>query len=314
MIRLRSSMLVAVTLLIMACGQGGGASPSPTKASGSPPTSSGPASSGPAAATPAASTAAAGDPNDLLAKIRAAGVMKVSTDPNYKPQSFLKPDGTFEGFDIDTANEIGKRLGVKVQFEPPNFDLVVAGGWQARWDVSVGSVTVTDDRLKVLDFTSAYYFTPAQLAASKKSGITTVDGFAGKTICVGSSTTYQYWIDGTLKLKDAPTPAAVPAGAKAAPLETDQLCAQAIQSRGEYDGWLSSITTVESAIKDGVPVAKVGDPVFYEPIAVAVDKAGPPHAGLSAELDRIVKEMHADGTLSASSKKWFDGVDFTSAR
>ena len=55
----------------------------------------------------------------------------------------------------------------------------------------------------------------------------------------------------------------------------------------------------------------VGAPVFYEPLAVATDKSGPPHAELQAELDKIIKAMHADGTLSTFSKKWFDGQDLT---
>ena len=107
-----------------------------------------------------------GNPNDLLSQIKTRGKILVNTDPNYAPQSFLRPDGTFEGFDIDVANEIGKRLGVTVQFETNSFDLVVAGGWNGRWDVSVGSVTITDPRKTVLDFTKPYYYTPAQMAAS----------------------------------------------------------------------------------------------------------------------------------------------------
>jgi polar amino acid transport system substrate-binding protein len=55
----------------------------------------------------------------------------------------------------------------------------------------------------------------------------------------------------------------------------------------------------------------VGSPVFFEPLAVAIDKKGPPHDELLKEIDRILGEMHADGTLSASSKKWFDGLDLT---
>jgi ABC-type amino acid transport substrate-binding protein len=264
MSRSRIALLALAAVMAGACG-GGGAGPSASRAPGTSAASSAAATSAAAtsaAATSAAATSAAattaaattaaassapasasasasapaGDPNDLLAKIKAAGEIKVSTDPNYAPQSFLKPDGTFEGFDIDVANEIGKRLGVKVKFETPNFDLVVAGGWQGRWDISVGSVTVTKPRLDVLDFTEPYYFTPAQMAASTKSGITTLEGLAGKAVCVGSSTTYQQWLEGSLELGDQSTAAPVPTGATAAPLETDQLCAQAIKSRGEYDG------------------------------------------------------------------------------
>ncbi len=60
----------------------------------------------------------------LLAKVLKAKKLVVSTDPNYAPQSFLKSDGTFEGFDIDVATEIAKRLGVAVAFETPNWDTI----------------------------------------------------------------------------------------------------------------------------------------------------------------------------------------------
>ena len=299
---------ISALFLFAACAGGGGGGQTGAPATGA----GGPIlGSSPGAVSPGTSPVG-GDPNDLLAQIRQRGEIRVSTDPNYAPQSFQKPDGTFEGFDIDVANEIAKRLGVRTKFETPVFDLVVAGGWNRRWDISVGSVTITEERQRVLDFTQAYYYTPAQLAASQRSGITTLEGFAGKRICVGSSTTYQFWLEGTLKLIGSPPPTPPPAGAKASPLDTDQLCAQAIKSgRTEFDGWLSSSTTVDAAIKDGTPLVKVGEPVFYEALAVATDKNGPPHAELQRELDRIVGDMHADGTLSNFSKKWFDGVDFT---
>ncbi len=100
-----------------------------------------------------------------LAQVCEAGVIRVSTDPAYPPQSFLNEQGEYEGFDIDTALEIGERLGVEVEFTDPTFDAVVAGNWSDRWDMSVGSITVTEARTEVLDFTQPYYFTPAQMAA-----------------------------------------------------------------------------------------------------------------------------------------------------
>jgi polar amino acid transport system substrate-binding protein len=63
----------------------------------------------------------------LLDKVTKAGVLKVSTDSNYAPQSFKNPDGTWQGFDIDVANEIGKGLGVKVEFIYVDWDLITAG-------------------------------------------------------------------------------------------------------------------------------------------------------------------------------------------
>jgi polar amino acid transport system substrate-binding protein len=273
-------VIATIVLIAAACGGGGSGSPS------------------------------AGD--DMLARIKAAGEIRVGTDPNYAPQSFLKSDGTFEGFDIDVANEIAKRLGVTAKFETPDFSIVEAGNWADRFDISVGSVTITEKRKGVLDFTEPYYFTPAQMAAIKDIGITTLDGLAGKKVCVGDGTTYYQWLTATLVLGDGSATAPVPAGAEALTAKTDQDCAQAVKSgRRDADGWLSSSTTVQAAIDAGTPFITVGDPVFYEPLAVATDKAAPPHVELQAELDRIVTEMHEDGTLSALSKKWFDGQDLT---
>ena len=50
---------------------------------------------------------------DLLAAVCEAGTLRVSTDPAYPPQSSLNEQtGEYEGFDIDVAAEIAKRLGV----------------------------------------------------------------------------------------------------------------------------------------------------------------------------------------------------------
>ena len=123
-----------------------------------------------ACAAPAASTAPASSvtsapasntsptQKDQLDKIKERGTLRVSTDANYAPQSFFD-DKTKEwtGFDIDVATELAKRLGVKVEFITPDWSAITAGNWADRWDISVGSMTITEDRKKVLDFSSAYY-------------------------------------------------------------------------------------------------------------------------------------------------------------
>ena len=315
MTQTRRFVLIPVALLMAAAcaGGGGGSTPSAAGSAGSGTSASASPADGPSdSASPSGS--AAGDPNDLLARVREAGVLKVSTDANYEPQSKQNADGSWEGFDVDVANEIGERLGVEVQFETPSFDAVVAGNWSGRWDMSVGSVTITEERKDVLDFTQAYYYTPAQMAATEASGITTLDGFAGKKICVGSATTYQFWLEGTLELSDAPEPAEPPEGAEPFPLGTDQDCAQAVQSgRSDFEGFLTSSTTLKAAIDGGAEFVEVGEPVFYESLGVAFDKSDEAHAEMLAEVDRIVGEMHDDGTLTEFSEKWFDGLDLTTA-
>lgn len=282
----RLAALVAIVALVAsACGAGASAPPASNSNDGT-------------SATPVA--------GGLLDKVLKAGKLVVSTDPNYAPQSFLQPDGKFIGFDIDVATEIGKRLGVTVEFVTPGWDVITAGSWAGRWDISVGSMTITTARQEILSFSTAYYYTPAQMTATSKSGITTLEGLAGKTVCVGSATTYQDWIEGNLTSVSLGTTATPPAGLTAKPLETDQDCAQAIAAgQNVGDGFLSSSTTVDAAIQNGTPIIKVGDPVFVEQLAASADKSGPDPTDFTAAVSKIIDEMHADGTLTKLSMNWF---------
>ncbi len=276
------------------------------------------------ACQPAAPAAA-----DLLGEIKARGTIRISTDPNYAPQSSSVPGAArkadtkcaaeeltateLEGFDIDTAVEIARRLGVEPCFVTPAWEVITAGNWASRWDISVGSMTITKDRQKVLHFSPGYYYTPAQLAAREGSGIASVADIAGKPVCVGSGTTYEAYLNGEdVGIPDSDIKVAPPAGVQVFPLDTDANCSESIQAgRTDFDAFLTSGTVVDAAVAEGIQVVKVGSPVFVENLAVAIDRSAPKDPqSLLGEISNIVTAMHADGTLTASSVKWF-GADLT---
>lgn len=179
--------------------------------------------------------------------------------------------------------------------------------------MSVGSVTITETRLEVLDFTQPYYFTPAQFATTEGTGIEAIDDFSGTTVCVAEGTTYFDWLEGSLTLtEEAGEVAEVPADITSTTLPTDINCAEAWQAgRTEFQGWISSITTVEAAVAEGYPVVPVGDPIFFEPLAVAFDKAVEDNDSLVQAVDQIIADMHGDGTLTGFSETWYEGLDLT---
>ncbi len=260
---------------------------------------------------------------DLLTEIKNRGYILVSNDPNYAPQSSLNTSGKrpaatkcpadglttaeMQGFDVDVAAELGKRLGVETCFATPSWDLITAGSWADKWDISVGSMTITPERQKVLDFTTAYYYTPAVVAVTKDSGITSLDQLANQSLCVGTSTTYQDWLSGKLDLPSENIYAQPPAGVKIVALSTDQDCAQSLGAgRKDFVGYVTSQTVVDQNIANGLAVVKVGTPVYSENLAVAVDKSHTlDPSSLVSTLDGFVKDMHSDGTLSRLSTKWF---------
>ena len=256
--------------------------------------------------------ASGGGGNDLLSDIEKRGVLRVSTDPNYEPQSFLDANGEFTGFDIDVANEIAKRLGVKTEFVTPDWDVITAVNWAGQWDVSIGSMTVTTARQEVLDFASpAYYYTPAQFAAADGSGIDALEDINGQVVCVGVSTTYETWLNGAgadLGLPADNFYAEPPTGVTIVPLPTDAECPQSIQAgRTDFQVFLTSNTVVQAAIDGGVPIHRVGSPVFSENLAAAFDKSSTlDNASAVKRVGEIIQEMHNDGTLRELSLKWFD--------
>lgn len=264
-----------------------------------------------AALSLAAGTAWAGA---TLDKVMDTKELVVSTDPAYPPQSAQKPDGTFEGFDIDVARELAKRLGATAKFVTPAWEIITAGKWGGRWDVSVGSMTPTKARAEVLDFPAVYYFTPASFAVHKDSKVTSVAELSGKRIGVCGACTYEDYLKGTLVIDAAGVPpfSYEVKDAQIKPYDTDTNAFDDLKLGDgvRLDAALSALPTIQEAIKSGYPLRVVGKPVFFEPLSVATDKGDPE---FDAKIAEAVAAMHADGTLKTLSEKWY-GVDLTSTQ
>ncbi len=318
-----ASVLVLASLVLAACG----GAPVATEA----PATEAPATEAPAATEAPVATEAPAVEGDLLAAIMERGYVLVSTDPNYEPQSFLNTDGSrpsdtkcpadafttaeMQGFDVDVATAIGDGLGVETCFATPSWDVITAGSWADKWDVSVGSMTITTARLEILDFSIPYYYAPAVVAVAADSGITSIDGIAGQAICAGTATTYEYWLNNDVEglgLPEASIYATVPDGVTVVPLETDQECAQSIASgRKDFVGYVTSETVVDANLAAGMPVVKLEGAVYSENLAAAFDKSSSlDTTSFRAKVDEILTAMHEDGTLSELSTEWL-GSDLT---
>ncbi|MEX1210741.1 MAG: transporter substrate-binding domain-containing protein [Candidatus Nanopelagicales bacterium] len=295
--------LTASSLLLVACG----GSSSTTTSSSAPAPESSAASSSAAPAESSAAPAADG----LLAQILETGVLRVSTDPAYPPQSsYDEATGEWQGFDIDVATEIATRMGVTTQWETPSWDVITAGNWNNRWDISVGSMSITEERAQVLDFSDPYYYTSAGVAVQADSDIESIDQLAGKRIGVCGACTYEFYLNRTLVIPGYNFEYLIPEDVEIVTYDTDTTALQDLKL-GRVDAVLSAVPTIEEAIKKGKEVRLVGDPVFFEPCSVAADSSSTlPVDSLVAEINSILAEMNADGSLSALSMKWY-GVDIT---
>ncbi len=246
------------------------------------------------------------------------GIMKsktllVGSNSDYRPNAFMGDDNQLQGFDIDVSKEIAKRLGVEVQFVTPGWEIMTAGRWSGRWHMVVGSMTPTKARAQVLDFPAVYYYTPAAFAVHKNSKATSLKDLDGKVIGVVGSSTYHKYLEHKLEIDAVGAPAfeyAVTPGEIKLYSDINEFDELSLGDGVRLDALAQSVPVIQQAMKKGLPIKQLGDPIFYEPLAIAIDKGD---KELSDKLASIVEDMKSDGTLTKLSVKWH-GADLVSVK
>ena len=110
------------------------------------------------------SSSASSNPNDLLSKLKAAGVVKIGL-ANDPPASIMNPDGTVSGQGPATVQKIMGRLGIpKVQGVVATFGELVPGLQAGRWDMIGGVISVTKARCALVQYTDPFEFNGMEIA------------------------------------------------------------------------------------------------------------------------------------------------------
>src|SRR5690606_25688117 len=132
---------------------------------------------------------------ETLDRVMSTKTLTMSSDPEYPPQSFLNDSNEMDGFDVDVGKEIAKRLGVELKIVTPGWEVITAGSWAGRWDMSVGSMTPTKARAEVLNFPAVYYYTPAAFAVHADSPAASLADLNGKVIGSCGGCTYDAYLN-----------------------------------------------------------------------------------------------------------------------
>jgi len=246
-----------------------------------------------------------------LDRVMENGVLKVATDANWAPQSFLNDNNEMDGFDVAVAREIATRLGVKVEFVTPSWDVITAGNWSGRWDMSVGSMTPTVSRAEVLSFPEVYYYTPASIAVHADSPYQNVGDLNGEVVGATTASTFELYLQKDLTIDAEGVPSfeykVTPGELRSYKDGTAALDDLRLGDGVRINAMVGSLPAILAAIESGYPVRVLGEPVFYEPLAVAIDRGD---AEFNNKVASIVRKMKEDGTLKALSQKWY-GIDYT---
>lgn len=97
--------------------------------------------------------------------------IKVGVDINLKPFVYQAPNGELLGIDVAVAEEVCRDLGQPCEFVAMDWDGLIPSLNAGKIDVVISSMSITEAREKVVDFTKPYYKSPSQLIAKTGAGI-----------------------------------------------------------------------------------------------------------------------------------------------
>lgn len=185
-------VLSAVLTIVMVMTLFAGCGKSDTPATTAPATES-PATEAPAATEAATETAAAETAAEL--KTVEPGKLIMSTNATFPPYEMIADDGSFEGIDVEIAGAIAAKLGLELVVDDMDFSAALLAVQQGKSDIVMAGVSVTEDRLLVMNFSDSYA-TGVQAVIVKEGSDVTMDNLGEKMIgCQKGTTGYIYASD-----------------------------------------------------------------------------------------------------------------------
>ena len=217
-----------------------------------------------------------------------AGKLTMSTNAAFPPYEMTTDSGDFEGIDIDVAAAVAEKLGLELQIDDMDFDAALLAAQNGKSDMVMAGVTVTDERLKVMDFSDTYAEGIQSIIVPEGSDIANVDDLSGKAIGTQRGTTgYIYCTDDF--------------GEDNVIAYDDGLTAVQALNNGQVDAVVIDNAPAKAFVEAN-PGLKILDTAYaQEDYAIGVAK------GNTALLDAIngaLEELEADGTLQAIVDKY----------
>ncbi|MGE8078735.1 transporter substrate-binding domain-containing protein [Peribacillus loiseleuriae] len=233
---------------------------------------------------------------DLLKEVKDRGTLRVGVMGTYQPYNFLNEKKKMDGFDVDIAKEVAKRLGVEVEFVAQEFSGMIAGLQTNKFDVVISQMTITDERKKQMDFTTPYITNHVKVIVQEDNNtIKSVEDFKGKNIGVGLGTNDETYLRTELMPK---------VGDFTIKTYDDVITSLKDLDTGRIDATINNMYAIKPIVeKNGFKIKAVGEPVKSDQAGIAVRKGNEPFL---KELDRILAEMKADGTYKNIYMKWFN--------
>jgi polar amino acid transport system substrate-binding protein len=231
---------------------------------------------------------------DELETIREKGVMRIAMSGAYPPFNFVSEQNEVVGFDPAIGKEIAKRIGVEAEIVTTAWDGIIGGLLANKFDAIVGSMSITDERKKVVDFVGPYYRMSRGIFVKEGADIGGFDNLQGKKIGVTLGETHEQWAR-EQEGWDVRTYKGLPELL----LELDN---------GRIDAIVTDDIPVLLAIQEN---GNAIDQLDTSDLAGVADQAGiairKGNPELAAAMQAALDEMQADGTYLEIATKWVGG-------
>ncbi|HEX9174294.1 MAG TPA: transporter substrate-binding domain-containing protein [Telluria sp.] len=232
---------------------------------------------------------------DLLDTVRARGALRIAMEGTYPPFNFKDPKtGQLTGYDVEVANLLAARLGLRPEFVTTEWAAILAGLATGKYDVIVSQVGITPKRQQAFDFSEPYTWSRPQLIVRKNERVsyTSLAALKGKKLGVGQGSVFEQQAKAVSGIEVRSYPAA--------PENLQDL------AFGRVDAALNDSLMVAYLLKNSNLPIKAGAPVgAVERMGIPFRKNNPKFA---AELNKALASAKADGSLRRISLKWF-GTD-----
>ena len=233
-------------------------------------------------------------------------VLRFGVDPSYAPFESKAADGSLVGFDIDLGNAICKELKVECKWVENDFDGMIPGLNAGKFDGVISSMTVTDARAKVIDFSSELFSGPTALVFKKGAGYSTPESLKGKTVGYEQGTIQEAYAKAVLDKAGVTTKAYANQDQVYADLTSGRLDASIQDMLQAELGFLKSPQGADYEVSK-----PVDDPLLPAKTAVGIKKG---NKELMALLDKGIEALHKDGTYDTIQKKHFGDLNLYSGK
>ena len=135
-----------------------------------------------------------------------AETLRVGMECTYAPFNFKSADGQLMGYDVDVAKGVAGLIGADLEFVCQKWDGMIPALLANKFDLVIASMSITDKRLKKMDFSDTYRISVGRLVGKKDAGWNLFDSndkpipanFAGLKVGLERATTYSDWFENEL--------------------------------------------------------------------------------------------------------------------